>query len=381
MPSSGAWVSVLHALSALQVAASAGITDLICKNPSDYNAAAPFDMGGGEMSTCSKVVASFLSSYSNKTTLTPEECKTILNPQDGMTMERGMMYLSTRCCRTGAPNFPCGWIYPNFQPCASDDDFKPEAVSGMGKHCSGDEGVKDKATCIAAGGEDAWEEDAGDEQCDVGRMHAKDADKEAACTKLNGTWGHSKCLDMVMHLAGKVKNEPTCSDPVPDMLYYPLSIVYEQLASCCKVPSPHCPTPDYNICADPSEFTPDAIAHKDAITHEMTSCKVMLRHVYSQSKVTDFCDLGAAAGTKCQTTMISDQGAVGSSLGHWATKCCSSGSALALGPCSENGCPTTTTTTAPATDASEASHVYGALTPVAAAAAAAFVAFGEATGM
>jgi len=378
MPSSGAWVSVLHALSALQVAMSAGITDLICKNPSDYNADARFDMGGGQMTTCGNVVATFLSPYSDKTTLTPEECRTIANPQDGTTLEKGFMFLATRCCGTGAPNYPCGWIWPNFQPCASVDDFKPGAAASMGMHCSGDEAVMDKATCIAAGGEDAWEE-AGDEQCDVGRMEATYVDKEAACAKLGGTWGHYNCLDVVMHMGEQMTTEHTCSDPVAAISYYPLSMVYEQFAHCCKAPSTRCTPPDYNICADPSEFTPDAIAI------EMVSCKEMMRYVYNQSKVTDFCDLGTAAGTKCTTTKIHEQGTVAESLGWWAAKCCSSGSALALGPCSTNGCPTTTTTTttttAPAEDASEASHVYGALTPVAAAATAAFVAFGEATGM
>jgi len=325
------FVAPLLALLAAMFAqeANGAVTDLLCENPNDWNPEAPFRLDEG-MTTCSGVVGQFLVPFADKTVLGEGDCASVVNPDDGMTLERGLWYLSASCCGSGKPAFPCGWPWDS-NPCETPFDFLMDAALG-GPHCMGDEEVTDKETCINAGGEEAWDETA-EEKCDVGRIDSDESTKEQACKQLRGTWEPSTCMDAMPH-ADEIFGSSTCDAKVD----WPVlgaqkktSMAWMASYCCAKTTTNDCGIMDMSPCSNAGDFNASAMISD-------SKCIDIVNLVSMLSNSVNFCELTQDECSSKHPSLGDQTFAV---ILQWAGMSCCGGQAPTAA-CSTTGCGITT---------------------------------------
>lgn len=275
-PSVALMLALLAAMHTHEVDGS--LADLICANPDHWNENAPFEPEG-QATTCGQVTQMYLTPYQDKSSLTTQECNTVLDVNNSRTMKFGLFYLGHSCCGTGEAAFPCGWPF-NVNPCAETEDFLNKPF-GQERHCSGDERIQDKTTCVNAGGEEAWD-DSADEKCDVGRTDLNETQRASACQKLGGTYRQNMCHDLVASLETIDPTSSCDSKTNFNGLSKAVAIAYAA-DTCCERPSTQCGEINTNPCKNAEDFMPS-----DTYDDEGNKCSMLGSYMASIVGKTDF---------------------------------------------------------------------------------------------
>jgi len=200
----------------------AGLTDLLCESPGDYDKDATFE-GSGQ--SCEAVVNMFFGMYSGVISLSSEQCDAIVAPGMGpggtdMNMRLGLLYVGLSCCKNRALAFPCGDPAAGYpQACAAGAQFNYGAKQAA-FHCK--PGDTDQASCeaVCPGG---WDSEAS--ECHVEACK----DDEASCSAAGGHWAQHDCIDaQIMLMSDKAA---TCDTRLASTGYaYTLAQLYESIA-------------------------------------------------------------------------------------------------------------------------------------------------------
>jgi len=322
-------------------AADGALAGLICADPGDWNADAPFELNG-QMTKCGAVTDMYLTAFKDKTSFTEQDCKTIILQPD-RDLKFGLFYLGYTCCGTGKAANSCGWPFGT-NPCAEPEDFMNVLAGGY--HCLGDEDITDKTQCVNAGGEKAWDE-AASEKCDVGRGGRTESQQLSACTQLGGTWKQSMCVDFMTTFAREVDPTSSCDSKVkwPDTGMSKAVTIHWMAGMCCRRPSTQCGEFNTNPCENAQDFTPSKTYDEKG-----NLCSNLALHMSSATGQANFCKMTV---DECATKPRDYGGmTVAAVFDMFASKCCGGGASN--GACS-SGCVTTT----PASS-SHAQHMCGA---------------------